>query len=289
MIKDLQKTVEHVSNWIIKQAENSRAQSLVVGISGGVDSAVVAGLCAKTGIRTIGVLMPCHSSPSSISRGLEVVNTFKIAAHTVNLEKAFESIVSQVTSEGYFGLIVNEVKSDPSYLAQTGALRSCLRAPTLDFVSKLHDGIIIGTGNRDEDEVTRYFQKRGDGCIDISPIAKLHKSEVYQLAEYLGVPTSIIQAVPSADLWGPDSGQEDEKQLGMDYKEIEWGIRTAEMHSSGSTRDVAFIEAANHGGHNDRQKLVLRTLGQMEMESRHKENPNLPVCDVRAFGLGLVE
>jgi NAD+ synthase len=148
-------------------------------------------------------------------------------------------------------------------------------------VGKVYNGLIVGTGNRDEDEVTRYFQKRGDGCVDISPIAQLHKSEVYQLSEYLGVPQSILDATPTADLWGPDSGQTDEGQLGLTYKEVEWGIRQAE--ASGGTRQEHFYAAALLN-YSDREKQVLTTLGVMEETSRHKENPSLPVCPIRSSG-----
>lgn len=279
MIKDLEKTVTYISKWIADHAITAGAKTLVVGISGGVDSAVVAGICKRTGIQTIGVRMPCHSSASSLSRGQEVIDTFGLTGHTVDLEGAFDTIIRQLPLTA-----VDERVS-------RGSLRSCLRAPTLDFVGKIYEGLIVGTGNRDEDEVTRYYQKRGDGCVDISPIARLHKSEIYQLAEYLSVPRSVIDAVPSADLWGPDSGQTDESQLQMSYKEVEWGIRQAELHGGtfGCVRKGHF-DAALHSDAvwSDREVSVLSKLGRMEEVSRHKENPGLPVCDVRAAHLGLL-
>lgn len=277
MIKNLKGTADHISNWIKERAQASGAKTLVLGISGGVDSALVAALCARTGMPVIGVMMPCHSSPNSLERGKEVIEKFNLVSHKVELNAAFEAIASQIP----------RLPADTK--AAHGALRSCLRAPTLDFVGKLYDGIIVGTGNRDEDEVTRYFQKRGDGCVDISPIAKLHKSEVYALSEYLGVPDSVLKATPSADLWGPDAGQEDEKQLGMTYKEVEWGIRAAESH--GGTRGEHFRKALLNAIDDlgSRGKHILETLAGMEEASRHKENPALPVCDVREAQLGLVQ
>lgn len=294
MVKDLQGTVDFISGWIKEQAEGAHAKSLIVGISGGVDSALVAALCAKTGMLTVGVQMPCHSSPNSLARGQEVINAFKLQNfHTVNLEKAFDCIREQVANFWASGdLTLNDPKPTQEAVERfqgaeaTGALRSCLRAPTLDFVGKIYQGIIVGTGNRDEDEVTRYFQKRGDGCVDISPIAKLHKSEVYELSKFLGVPQSVLDAKPSADLWGPDSGQEDEKQLGLTYDEIEWGIRYAEEQVDGTRYEHFAIASVSSVA--ERQASVLVKLAHMERSSRHKENPNLPVCNVRAY-LNLVE
>lgn len=272
MIKDLEGSVKHITEWIKDRAKEAHADALIVGMSGGVDSAVVGALCARIAdYPTVAVLMPCHSSSHSIARAMEVVEAFKLLHFQVDLIKAFESITQQV----------DKLPKDTK--AAHGALRSCLRAPTLDYLGKLYNGIIVGTGNRDEDEVTRYFQKRGDGCVDISPIAKLHKSEVYELAKYLSVPESIINATPSADLWGPDAGQVDEVQLGMTYQEVEWGIRLTEKF--GGTRKYHFDKAAEFLGSQselpERKKFVLETLGRMEEVSRHKENPALPVCDIR--------
>lgn len=251
-----------ISNWIENQAKCAGATSLIVGISGGVDSAVTAGLCSKTSLPTIGVIMPCQSSAESVSRALEVIEKFKINHHQVNLEGAFECITKQLPEP-------ENVK-----FCQ-GALRSCLRAPTLDYVAKLYNGIIVGTGNRDEDEVTRYFQKRGDGSVDISPIAKLHKSQVYELAKELGVPKSVIDATPTADLWGGEH-QSDEQELGMTYNDIEWGIKQAEKFLPDGVREVSSRELRLAACEGDRKDILLK-LADMEEKSRHKMNPNLPV------------
>jgi len=284
MIKDVRDAVEATSEWILKQARKSQASALIVGISGGVDSAVVAGLCQKTLLAVIGVLMPCHSSPSSIDRGEEVVKRFCHFRHLVDLSEAHASISSQVHAT-ITGIEIPKPAD--------AALRSCLRAPTLDFVSKVYNGIIVGTGNRDEDEVTRYFQKRGDGCVDISPIAKYHKSEIYQLGQFLNVPDSVMTATPSADLWGPDSGQEDEKELGISYDEIEWAMQFAQKYSkiplfvSGGVSSVHFHDALAMATKlrldiSPRQRDVIYRLAALEEKSRHKANPNLPVFDARA-------
>ena len=279
MITNLEIAAQYISDWIKERAEMAHAKTLVVGISGGVDSALVLALCKKTGMPVVGVMMPCHSSPSSLDRGKELLDQFQVLYHTVDLSGAHDLILNQIANQGFLG----NVERAKSREAQ-GALRSCLRAPTLDFVGKVYDGIIVGTGNRDEDEVTRYFQKRGDGCVDISPIAQLHKSEVYQLARHLEIPQSILSATPTADLWGPNSGQTDEGQLGLTYDEVEWGIRLAEKN--GGTRKENFdLVLKKLPGLEERSKHVLRRLGTMEEISRHKENPAMPICPIRSTGL----
>jgi NAD+ synthase len=156
-------------------------------------------------------------------------------------------------------------------------------------VAKLTKGLIVGTGNRDEDEMTRYFQKRGDGAVDISPIAKLHKSEVYQLLKFLECPQSILDATPSADLWGPGSGQADEVELGMTYQEVEWGVRelmdkpysAALRHAIDETfkgdekaeefdKSWGTLYEEFEGRYDERQREVLSQLHEMEVNSLHK-------------------
>lgn len=282
MIKNLEEAASRTGAWIKERAAQARARSLVVGISGGVVSALVAGLCARTGLMTVGVLMPCHSSSSGIKLGEAVIEAFKVQKEYVDLAAAFDSIAGQVST----GRAPDKKIS--------GSLRSCLRAPTLDYLAKLHGGIVIGTGNRDEDEVTRYFHKRGDGAVDISPIAKYHKSEVYELARFLGVPATVLDVVPSADPWGPDSGQSDEIELGITYPEIEWAMREAQLHGGGplyADVDAAGLRAAlarRKEQLTERQRAVVETLAAMEEASRHKATPNIPIFDARRI-LGLDE
>lgn len=255
--------VDVISQWIEKHAIQAGATSLIVGVSGGVDSALVTALCTRTSLKVIGVIMPCHSSSDAIQRANEVVQKFGVVSHTVDLEKMFDCITSQLPcpDRGNFC---------------HGALRSCLRAPTLDYVAKLYNGIIVGTGNKDEDEVTRYYQKRGDGAVDISPIAKLHKSQVYALALELGVPETVLHARPSADLWGGEE-HDDEEELGMTYDEIEKGIRMAQEFANGENiRDHHLILAASNVKGRDHD--VLLKLAEMERKSRHKVN--IPVLKI---------
>ncbi len=218
-IRDYVKTTAYIVEFIRDEAEKSGTKRAVVGVSGGIDSALILALCVQAfgSDKVTGVLMPCHSSKDSIARGQELVHTFGVESFQIDLSGAFNAIQSQGPR-------------DSNKMADA-ALRSCLRAPTLDYIAMTRNALVYGTGNRDEDAIFRYYQKRGDGAVDNNPIVALHKSEVYELAAHLGVPASILKATPSADLWGPESGQEDEKELGITYPEIEWVTRETERNT----------------------------------------------------------
>jgi NAD+ synthase len=281
MIKQdkLQAVVSTIRDWIKEKIQEANCEGAVVGLSGGADSALVAILCQEV-VPTHVVKMPCHSSPVSLARADELIAAFpNLIDYTVNLETAFESIKLQTTKK------MDVMRNGKMAVA---ALRSCLRAPTLDFVGKLTNSLIVGTGNRDEDEVTRYFQKRGDGCVDISPIAKLHKSEVWQLLKFSSCPKSIIDAVPSADLWGADSGQEDEKELGLTYEEIEWAIKFGDKTCLFQDTTANWVNGGDLLNLTARQLEVLKKVSHLEKISRHKaEMP--PVFNVRGLMSGCFE
>lgn len=267
MIRDLEKVKLHIVNWLNKKAKDSGSESLVFGVSGGIDSALVCALASHTDYKAVAVLMPCHSSPESLKRGMEVVRKFKVKHHIVNLEDSFHSIVSQ-----------GKIKKLENNKYVEGSLRSRLRTPVLGYFSKVYNGLIVGTGNRSEDSLLRYFDKYGDGAVDISPIAGLFKSEVYQLAEYLGVPKSVLNAKPTADLWGEEE-QTDEGELGMSYDEVEWAERYTEDKSL-EVNGENMLKLAKNKDLNSREKFVLREVASHEIKTRHKFNPNLPVCTI---------
>lgn len=268
MIRNLNATVEYLVDWIKSEAERSGTKGATVGVSGGIDSALILALCVKAfGRQNVrAVLMPCHSSKTSTDRGTELVNRYEVPFQVIDLSAAYESITGQLVNNKDF------FSANVSANFANGALRSCLRAPTLDYVAKLNNHLVYGTGNRDEDAIFRYYQKRGDGAVDNNPIVALHKSEVYQLAAHLGVPKSIIEAPPTADLWGPDSGQEDEKELGVTYAEIEWVTRENDRNSDTldeSAPRVA-LEVARCGAFSNREWLVIERARKAEVSTRHK-------------------
>lgn len=278
MIKDYTAAVDFISNWIKDYITKAGAETAVLGLSGGIDSALCALLIKRANIPLVCVNMPCHSSPSAFDRAKAFANEINVNLLKVDLSEAHGVISGQLSKQANY---------DWESKGAAGGLRSCLRAPTLSFVAHATNGLIVGTGNRSEDRITRYFQKFGDGCVDFSPIADLWKSEVRALFKFLAeevnggvmgpAATAIYDAPPTADLWGANSGQEDEKELGISYDEIEWAdkedVKTGIIFS---TANVELYDAWK--SYSDRQKHVIKTLQKMEKVSRHKANPNLPVC-----------
>lgn len=304
MIKDFKKTADYITNWIREYAKKAGVSTLVLGLSGGIDSALVALLCKRTGLPLVCVNMPCHSSSSAYDRAKAFANENHLQLLKVDLSAAHAVIADQLVGQAEF---------DWQSKGSAGGLRSCLRAPTLSYVAHATNGLIVGTGNRSEDRITRYFQKFGDGCVDLSPIADLWKSEVNALFAFLAAEAhggkigagsqAILDAKPTADLWGADSGQEDEKELGISYDEIEWADRE-DVDSqwvmegiAGHNQDVPgiiFLDTPPHKhsrwhSYTPREQDVISTLHRMEKISRHKSNPNMPICDVHDPKLNLCE
>jgi len=280
MIKHYAALATYISGWITDYAVNkAKVNTLVLGLSGGIDSALCALLAKKTGLKLVCVNMPCHSSSSAYDRSKAFAYEHQIELLKVDLTAAHEVISGQLMSQANYDWTSN---------GSAGGLRSCLRAPTLSFVAHATGGIIMGTGNRSEDHITRYFQKFGDGCVDFCPIADLWKSEVYALFKYLAeekngimgpASKAIYEAIPTADLWGADSNQEDEKELGISYDEIEWADRQ-DMRNGIIFRNEAPETHSDWFTYFTRQQEVIKKLWHLEKISRHKANPNLPVCPV---------
>ena len=204
--------VKHISNWIKSYVDQmpSKAQSLVVGISGGIDSSVSSTLSAMTGLRTIVLSMPIKQKENQHDLSLKhqawLVKNFKnVEAHTISLDNLFESFSSTL------GRFNNEHGFANS--------RARLRMATLYQVAAANKGIVVGTGNKVEDFGVGFYTKYGDGGVDISPIADCNKTEVWALGKELGILNEIIDAPPTDGLW--DDGRTDEGQLGFKYEDLE--------------------------------------------------------------------
>jgi NAD+ synthase len=203
-----------ISKWIKKYAEKNRINSLVVGVSGGIDSAVVSTLCCQTGITTYIISMPIYQKDDQLNRARLhskwLCDNYKNAS--------FLEIDLTDTFENFTHLFDNNFKTSLA-LANT---RSRLRMVTLYQISGSINGIVVGTGNKIEDFGVGFFTKYGDGGVDISPIADLTKTEVRELASELGISKSIIEAKPTDGLWEDDRSDED--QIGASYEELEWAM-----------------------------------------------------------------
>ena len=204
--------VKYISNWIKSYVDQmpNKAQSLVIGISGGIDSSVSSTLSAMTGLKTIVLTMPIKQKENQHDLSLKhqewLTKKFKnVEAHTISLDKLFET----------FSSTLNKFDNEHGYANS----RARLRMTTLYQVAAANKGIVVGTGNKVEDFGVGFYTKYGDGGVDISPIADCNKTEVWELGKELGILKEIIDAPPTDGLW--DDGRTDEGQLGFNYSELE--------------------------------------------------------------------
>ena len=235
--------VKFITNWINDYVNNmpTKAESLVIGISGGIDSSVSSTLSAMTGLKTIVLSMPIkqksHQHDLSLKHQDWLIKNFKnVEAHTINLDElflAFNASLSKFDSE--HGMANS---------------RARLRMTTLYQVAAANKGIVVGTGNKVEDFGVGFYTKYGDGGVDISPIADCNKTQVWELGKELGIIQEIIDAPPTDGLW--DDGRTDEGQLGLKYNELE--------------------EAMENPNSPNRNKY-----GNIRKQNMHKMEP-IPVC-----------
>ncbi|TRX22526.1 NAD(+) synthase [Flavobacterium franklandianum] len=255
----VEKVNTHIVNWLITYAENAKVNGFVVGISGGVDSAVTSTLCAQTGLSTLCVEMPIHQAPSHVSRGRE---------HIEQLKKRFPNVTNveaDLTTlfDGFKTIVPIESDSDKVNLSLANT-RARLRMATLYYFAGIHGLLVAGTGNKVEDFGVGFYTKYGDGGVDLSPIADLMKSDVYALGKYLQIPNSILEASPTDGLFGDD--RTDEDQLGASYDELEWAMLEEEKGKI----------SENFSG---REKTVFDIYKKLNTINQHKMN-EIPVCIV---------
>ena len=246
-----------IVTWLKDYAVNAKVNGFVVGISGGVDSAVTSTLCAKTGLKVLCVEMPIHQAPVQMERGRE---------HIAQLKKRFENVDSLETDlTPVFELFKKQVPESTDaakYNLSLANTRARLRMTTLYYYAGIHGLLVTGTGNKVEDFGVGFFTKYGDGGVDLSPIADLMKSDVYKLARYLNVPEAILNAKPTDGLFGDDRSDED--QLGASYDELEWAMLKSESET-------------NYSDFSDRQKTVFEIFQRLKKTNQHKMN-TIPVC-----------
>ena len=252
-----EKINQHIVKWLLDYATNAKVKGFVVGISGGIDSALTSTLCAQTGLPTLCVEMPIHQAESHVNRANEHIDQLKNRFQNVFNERAdltpvFETFKNQVPSSE------NEAVLNLS-LANT---RARLRMTTLYYFAGIHGLLVAGTGNKVEDFGVGFYTKYGDGGVDVSPIADLMSSDVYALGEFLKIPDSILTAAPTDGLFGDN--RTDEDQLGASYDELEWAMLAA---ASGKT-------GADFTG---REKSVFEIYKRLNTNNKHKMDP-IPVC-----------
>lgn len=254
---------KQIVDWLANYSKNSNLSKFIVGISGGIDSALTSVLCAETGINTIVVSMPIHQHPSQVERADSHIDWLKnnysnVSSMTIPLTHVYDSF------EMLFAEDHNELA-----LANT---RARLRMTCLYQIAQTNNGLVVGTGNKVEDFGVGFFTKYGDGGVDISPIADLMKSEVRNLSKEIGIISEIIEAKPTDGLWGDD--RTDEDQLGATYDELEWAMSYIERVG------VVWFDNPEYYEITDRQKEVLKIYKKFNNQNNHKMI-EIPVCKIR--------
>ena len=252
-----EKVVDYIVDWLKEYATNAKVNGFVIGISGGIDSAVTSKLCAKTGFPVLCVEMPIHQGKNQVSRAKE---------HILKLKKEFTKVhsteVNLTTTFEEFKSVVPTIDNTATVNMSLANTRARLRMTTLYYFAGLYGYLVAGTGNKVEDFGVGFFTKYGDGGVDLSPIADLMKSEVYEIAKFLEIPKSIQKAQPTDGLFG--DSRTDEDQIGASYDELEWAMNQADL---GKT--LTDFE--------EREKEVFSIYLQRNKANKHKMNP-IPVC-----------
>jgi len=251
--------IEYIVTWMADYVAKSSTKGFVVGVSGGIDSALTSTLVAKTELPTLCLEMPIHQSQSQVTRAREHIEQLEskyanVSSLEIDLTPVFDQFVDSLPA------VDNE---EDRFLSLANA-RARLRMTTLYYFAGLHNYIVAGTGNKVEDFGVGFYTKYGDGGVDISPIADLMKTEVFALAETVGVIEAIQVAKPTDGLWGDDRSDED--QIGASYPELEWAM--------------GYLAAAeSEKVLSDREKEVLAIYTRLNRANQHKMNP-IPVCEI---------
>jgi len=231
---NVEELAEKLVSWVRESVLASGCQGTVFGMSGGIDSSVVAALCQRSFPQNLlGVLMPCYSNPQDAQHALAVASQFTIPNKTVVLDSVLDTLLT----------LLPEDSADPAtHRLAKANLKVRLRMLTLYYFANQLKYMVIGSGNKSELS-TGYFTKYGDGGVDILPLANLVKREVRELASFLGVPPEIIDKPPSAGLW-PE--QTDEGDMGFSYEELDRYLLTGQASDEVRGRIEPRIVAAKH-------------------------------------------
>lgn len=245
--------IDYIVNWLSEYSRKSGTDGFVIGISGGIDSALTSTLCALTGKKCIVLNMPIRQGKDEFTRGME---------HIDWLKQNFKNVESSLVDlTGIFERIETDFPEEIQDFLTMANTRARLRMTTLYAFAGHHRLLVAGTGNKVEDFGIGFYTKYGDGGVDISPIANLMKSEVYALAAEAGVVSSILNARPTDGLFA--DGRTDEDQIGATYDELEWAM--------------LYLENKETYSLDERQQRVMEIYQQRNKANRHKMEA-IPVC-----------
>lgn len=243
---------QHIVRWLSDYADQARAKGFIIGISGGIDSAVTSLLCAQTGKKVLAVTMSIRQTKAEYARATE---------HLADLQRRFPNVEVQDIdlTASFEQLEASFPRETTAHFLAMANTRSRLRMLTLYALGQANGLLVAGTGNKVEDFGVGFFTKYGDGGVDLSPIADLTKTEVFQLGSHLKVVESIQTAAPTDGLW--EDGRNDEDQIGATYPELEWAMDFTGDESQLSARQVE----------------VLAIYRKLHAQNQHKMIP-IPVC-----------
>jgi NAD+ synthase len=250
------KVIKHIVNWLNSYTNDSNTKGYVVGISGGIDSAVTSTLAAYTGHSTLCLEMPIYQSNQELERSGKHIEWLKN-----NFSNVSSEVIDLTESFDKFSQIVQKIESKNNLLALANS-RSRLRMTTLYYYAAINNFLVVGTGNKVEDFGVGFYTKYGDGGVDLSPIADLMKTDVRLIAKELGIIDRIIKAPPTDGLW--DDSRTDEDQLGASYEELEKAMKQVETKAQIETLSSREIE-------------VYKILNQFNSTNKHKMEP-IPIC-----------
>jgi NAD+ synthase len=247
-----------IIQWLNGYASQSKTNGFVVGISGGIDSALTSTLCAKTGLPTICVDMPILQNKNEVNRASNHIkwlqDKFDNVSHkSIDLNNVFETFKNTV-----------QIKDNKNNFLSLANSRSRLRMTTLYYFAGMNNCLVAGTGNKVEDFGIGFYTKYGDGGVDISPIADLNKTDVFEISKILGVIDGILEAKPTDGLW--DDGRTDEDQIGATYKELEWAMIQKDLNKKSNDFKA-------------REKQVFEILTKLNKKNLHKMIP-IPIYKV---------
>lgn len=238
----MKKLSDNLAAWVKEQVNTAGAKGIVIGLSGGIDSAVAAVICKKAFLDDIlALLLPCYSSPSDMDHALMVADKFNIPSKVIVLDEVFELLRNLFAERG----TTDEQERAPGVSVKDLALanvKARLRMTSLYYFANHLNYLVAGSGNKSELSIG-YFTKYGDGGVDILPMGNLLKSEVRELAIFLGIPREIVQKPPSAGLW---EGQTDEAEMGVTYEVLDSYLSTGNVASDASNKIKRLIEESEH-------------------------------------------
>ena len=249
---------DNIIQWLKAYSKKSKTDGFVIGISGGIDSALTSTLCASTGLPTICIDMPIMQNKNEVNRA---------SNHIKWLQKKFNNVIHKsIDLNNVFNSFKNTVdqKNDKNNFLSLANSRSRLRMTTLYYFAGINNCLVAGTGNKVEDFGIGFYTKYGDGGVDISPIADLNKTDVFEISKKLGVLNEIVKAKPTDGLW--DDGRTDEDQIGATYKELEWAMQQKVLNK----------KLLDFTG---REKEVFQILKNFNKQNLHKMNP-IPIYKV---------